>query len=67
MEIKNIQELRLKAGKLRNKLSLSQDEEDLLWLSSQFAIIMNIIYDSEEELQYLIYQELKEDFEKSDN
>jgi len=48
---------------IRTKCDLSKEEQEVLMLSANYSVVYNMLYDMDEELRYLIYKDLKEEFE----
>lgn len=61
--MKTQEELEKIAKEIIEKINLSDEESKVLLLSADYAAISNILNDQSKELRYLIYGDLKEEFE----
>lgn len=61
--MKTQEELEKIAKEIIEKINLSDEESKVLLLSADYAAISNILNDQSQELRYLIYGDLKEEFE----
>ena len=64
--MKTLEELKKRSVDIQHKIkdTFSKEDEEILLMSASYAVFINMLNDCDEQLRFLIYEELKEEFEK---